>query len=713
MTQLPPQELVPLRDSLLAALRTAATQGPRVIVTQIAIALADLALQLTPEQWPDPTSYMIQLLGTQPAMAPALLEFLQVLAEEYNSNMKLVVVNDLGRGGASSRARADQLVALLSMYIQAPGLTVALQNQCFICLGAWLRTGQAPAAALTNTPILDAAFRALADDQLFDCAVDLLVDVVHETQELDDNVQIIQALVPRLIELRQLVVDPAVRDDEDRLRGYCRILVEAGEWYVSLITQHQDSFLPLVQAIAACAATDNLEIVEITVNFWYRLSRELRRVKASAPASPALLEVFSDLVQTIIGHLHYPSDEKTLVGQERDTFRSFRHTIGDTLKDCCSILGATTCLRRSYDLIISKLATNPGATKWQEIEAPLFSMRTMGAEVDPREHDVMPQIMQLLPTLPPHPKIRYASILVIGRYTQWLDYHPETIQTQLPYISSGFDLADADLTAAAAQTMKYLCKDCPTHLVPFLPSLLTFIQTLTDKVAPEDLLDLSAAIGHIIAVMPSGDAPQALSTFCMPNVETVHRVTTQPTAATKEQLRAVADALDRIDMLVATVDRLPDGIPPACASTCSQVWAVIDALLAKYGSNPMIADKSSIVLRRGLYFFEQGPAYDVAPAVLDRLASSFELYPSSSYLWVTSKIVTAFHRAPDASFHTAVTTAFERQTVKVFALLQSTAPAQIGDGQSAFTEHVDETAMTDPAQICLQSSTTTCISSQI
>ena len=117
---LPEAHLLPLRDSLLTALRQFAS-GPRVILTQICIALADLALQLTPEQWNDPTAAMIESLGKDPAMAGALLEWLQVLAEEYNSNFKLEVKNDFGRSGGKSVERGSQVIGLLSMYVAAPG----------------------------------------------------------------------------------------------------------------------------------------------------------------------------------------------------------------------------------------------------------------------------------------------------------------------------------------------------------------------------------------------------------------------------------------------------------------------------------------------------------------------------------------------------------------------------------------------------------------
>ena len=493
---------------------------------------------------------------------------------------------------------------------------------------------------------------------------------------------LIEEIVPRLITLKSVLALPSTLEDSEQMRGYCRIFVEAGEWYESLMVQHVATFLPLVEAIAECSAYVDLDVVGITLNFWYKLARRVRNQRED-PAVQPLAAVFSNLVEIIIRHLHYPDDSTALVGQERDDFKSFRHQIGDTLKDCCAVLTATRCLRRSYDIIASSLAqalATGGEPKWQDIEAPLFSMRSMGAEVDPRDDDIMPEIMDILPKLPPHPKIRYAAILVIGRYTNWIECHPEHIQFQLPYITSGLEGSDYEVSAAAAQALKFLCKDCAHHLVPYLPQLHTFFQTVVTTLGSEDLLDITAAIAHIIAVMPLEEAAAALQLFCMPNIETLHAITSSPTEATKADLRTACDALERLDMLLAVVGPFPPpGLPPSCQSTCAQIWPILDAFIAKYGQQRIVSEKVCICIRRGLQFFGEA-AFSIAPAVLERMAVAFESSASSSYLWITAKLVPSFARRKDPSFDAALKNVVERESAKIFDMLQRTTPAQLGDG---------------------------------
>ncbi|GAA5883264.1 hypothetical protein JCM3774_001788 [Rhodotorula dairenensis] len=678
LEQLPSEQLLPLRDSLLSALRTFA-QGPRVILTQICIALADMALQLTPAQWNDPVASMIDQFGKEPQMAAALLEFLQVLAEEYNSNFKIKVGNDFGREGDASVRRGEQVIGLLSMYVQAQGITPQLHNQCFATLGAWLRTGQTRASSLAGTPILASAFAALANDELFDNAIDVLVDVIHETQELQENIAVIQEIVPRLTQLGPQVADPATREDEDKMRGFCRILVEAGEWYEPLIIQHPDTFLPLVELIKQCATVDELDVVGITLNFWYRLSKGVQKM-APAPIPDALLQVFVDLVGIVIKHLHYP--DEPLRGEERDTFRDFRHKIGDTLKDCCAVLGAGPCLEQAYN-IIARAVSSGSAVRWQDVEAPLFSMRSMGAAIDIYDDVLVPKIMEMLPKLPPHPRIRYAAILVIGRYTHWTRQHPEHIQFQLPYVSSGFDDDDPEVLAAASQTMKYLCKDCPEHLVAFLPQLHAFLVSVSGKLGAQDLLDLSAAIAHIIVAMPPAEVAAALSQFVMPDVEVVHSVASSASGAA--DLRRAADALERIDVYLAIIDRVPD-LPASCASTCQQVWSVLDGFLASYGHHPTVADRTCVAIRRGLVLFGD-MALAVAPSILERLSACFDTSTASGYLWITGKVIEQF-AGRSADLDRAASSAFERESARLFALLQTTPPTQIPDVLDDYTHLV-------------------------
>jgi transportin-3 len=344
------------------------------------------------------------------------------------------------------------------------GVTHAVQVQVFNCLRSWLVAGEIATTALAETPLFAFAFEALASNDLFDSAVDVICELIHETQEIDENMPVIELIVPRVIAIKPLIRDH--HDNPDKIRGYARILSEAGETYRLLLLQHTETFFPIVEAIGECAAYPDLDIVPITFPFWMRLAQSIGKKPA---VSPLFLDAYKTLMGVIIRHLQFPPDLHTLVGQEADSFRAFRHVMGDTLKDCCFVLGTDTCLLAAYQQINTALA-RPDTISWQDIEAPLFAMRSMGAEVDPSDDSAVPKIMDLIPSLPSHPRVRYAALLIISRYTEWINMHSGYIRFQLQYIAAGFEDQDAEVCAAAGQALKYMCQDCKQVLLLFIDS---------------------------------------------------------------------------------------------------------------------------------------------------------------------------------------------------------------------------------------------------
>ena len=413
--------------------------------------------------------------------------------------------------------------------------------------------------ALAETPLFAFTFEALASDDLFDAAVDVICELIHETQEIEDNMPVIELIVPRVTALKPLLHEQ--RDDPEKIKGYARIFAEAGETYRLLVLQHTETFFPIVEAIGECSAYSDLDIVPITFPFWMRLAQNIGKKPS---VSPLFLDAYRTLMGVIVGHLHFPTDITAMTPQEADNFRSFRHVMGDTLKDCCFVLGTNSCLLATYSMITTALSRSPDALSWQEIEAPLFAMRSMGAEIDPNDDDAVPKIMDLIPSLPNHPRVRYAATLIIARYTEWINLHPDYIQYQLQYISASFEDSDTEVSGAAGNALKYLCQDCKQvriihpkfhdnililyilqHLADFLPTLHTFLGTTGSKLAQEDRRQVYEAIAYVISAMPMERAAESLRTFSLDILAQVHAATNKPTVATKQELQDVSSKFQK------------------------------------------------------------------------------------------------------------------------------------------------------------------------
>ncbi|KAH9982567.1 ARM repeat-containing protein [Lactifluus volemus] len=671
LAQVDPSLLFTLRDTIIAALEYF-KDGPRAIILQLCLALSGLALQLP--AWTNAVEGLIESYGKNPSMVPVLLQFLTVLPEELYSNTKIPVTDQeyAERSAQLLGSCSKQVLEMLSMYLLAAGVTHAIQNQVFACLRGWLTAGEMAAVDVTESPIFEFCFQALASDQLFESAFNTICDLIHETQEIDENMPAIERIVPKVIELKGNLLTS--EDNPEKMKGYARIFSEAGETYRLLILQHTEAFFPIVEAVGQCSAYPDLDIVPITFPFWMRLAQSIGK-KASIP--PLLRNAYKSLVTVMIKHLHFPQDPSALTAQELDDFRSFRHVMGDTLKDCCYVLGAEQCLLETLQLVQAALASGTDIP-WQNIEAPLFAMRSMGAEVNTKDEHAVPIIMQLIPTLPTHTRIRYAALLIISRYTEWINAHPDYIHPSLQYISAGFEDSDQDVIGAAGQSLKYLCQDCKQHLVPFLPDLHTFTSNVGTKLAQEDKVVVYEAIAHVISAMPMDQAAQSLKTFSSNTLAAVFTTASKPGVATKQELQDVGNGLANLEVMLHVVGSFGDSLPPACEGTCQEVWPVFDAFLAKHGSDYESAEHVTRVLRHALNLFGR-VVLTIAADILGRMTTSFSSSGLSCYLWIASKVYSRFGDEEDPVLREAVRDLYERSTQKILVMLQEKSAATLPD----------------------------------
>ncbi|KAJ7071120.1 armadillo-type protein [Mycena amicta] len=673
LSQVDPANLPGFRDTLVAALENHHT-GPRTIIVQLCLAIAGLALQF-PAWSPMAVQFMITHFGRNPSTVPALLQFLTILPEEVNNNHRIPITDDdySERVNQLLTANSKQVLELLALYLQAQGVTRSVQSQVFRCLRNWLIAGEVQVTDLVKSPLFVFTFEALASDELFDPAVDVICELIHETQEIDDNMSAIELIVPRLIALKPQLVQQ--HEDPDKIRGYARIFSEAGETYRSLILQHPETFFQIVEAIGECSAYSDLDIVPITFPFWMRFAQVIGKRPS---VSPLFLDAYRALMGVIINHLHFPADATPLTGQEADDFRSFRHVMGDTLKDCCLVLKTNTCLLAAYQMITIALSRSPGAVSWQEIEAPLFAMRSIGAEIDVMDDEAVPKIINLIPSLPDHPRVRYAALLIIARYTEWINRHPEYLAVQLQYVSAGFEAADAEVASAAGQALKYLCQDCKEHLVDFLPQLHTFLSSTGTKLLQDDRRQVYEAIAYVISAMPMARAAESLRTFSVDILAQIHAITLKPNTPTKEELQAKSDALENLEVMLRIVQGFGEELPPACQSSCEEAWTVLNAFLSKYGNDYEASERTTRVIRYGITLFGDA-ALPVVSSAVARMSFSFEATGYPSYLWIAGKIIHRYGNEENEDLRGSFREVYERSTNAIVSLLQTRSATEIPD----------------------------------
>lgn len=282
-------------------------------------------------------------------------------------------------------------------------------------------------------------------------------------------------------------------------------------------------------------------------------------------------------------------------------------------------------------------------------------------------------------------------------------------------------MADEQVSAAAAHAMKFICQDCTTHLVPFLPQLHTFMEGIGERLGQEDVVEVCEAIAYIIDGMLPAEAASALSQFCSPLINrTQTLLSLSPSAPTSSvsvsegDLEKISDTLEQIDAYLSIVRTLSP-FPPSCYPTAGRVYAILDVLLENFGGVYHISEKVGSVLRRGLIFFPadllvgagtgvegenrggRGEEGGLVSQLIKRMQTSFEETGYASYLWIMGKVVDKFGDMVLSSTSGGETEGagrmvgellgrgFEGVTTSLGRLLERKVAVEIPDGTSFFS----------------------------
>lgn len=558
------------------------------------------------------------------------------------------------------------------------------------CLNSWLR--EIPCKDVIKTPLLDTLFAAFHTEDAFDEAVDCVCTMFRETREVDESMDVIEALYPRLIALQHNITEAADSEDADKFKAFTRLFAEAGEAWVVLIARMPSQFRELVLAIEECAKKDEgREVISLTFNFWYDLKNYLV-LEIYMEARMQYADVFARLVDIMINHLEYPKGDKDdLFDGDREyeeKFREFRHAMGDVLKDCCEVIGSADCLTKAFVRVqawmvdFAKQSPQDRAKflDWQKLEAPLFSLRAMGRMVPSDEDVILPQIMALLVQLPEHEKVRFAATLVLGRYTEWTSKHADYLEPQMNYITSGFQHGSKDVAQAAAMALKFFCQDCGKLLVNNITQLHSFYENVSPNLPLGSLYEITDGVAHIVASQPLDKTYDALMLFCSPIAT---RLMAKANGATDNDKRCkLADEIQLLTIFVQVVHpHVPEGQENPMIRFWQGIVPVMSTILDGFVDFLPICEQVGRFFRSLLISYRTA-TLPLLPEVANKLSTSFEKSHQGIFLWVSGTVIREFGDEEFTSEETrsSVYQFLQAQCLSMFRLLNNTHPKEIPDG---------------------------------
>ncbi|CAJ1383125.1 unnamed protein product [Effrenium voratum] len=281
-----------LRDSMLTHINRFRAAEHAPIHTMLAIALADLAIQMD-HAWPNAVETLFQHFGQSPDSYPTLLEVLRMLPEE-NNNLKLMT-DSFKRESCSQRLQAatPEVVRFL-LNLQCP--TVQARRKVLECFLSWIKFTNLQASDIAQNPLLPECFKHVVEaGDLSETATDIIVEVLRMcSMDITQYQPVIQVILGQLNGLRSKFeaqlsrgVEAALDGDQDGLLQICRIYVEVGECLVPLVmTQCTDpQIVNILEAEmggvhrgAGHRFSGSLsEISSIPLEFWHRLANEICR----------------------------------------------------------------------------------------------------------------------------------------------------------------------------------------------------------------------------------------------------------------------------------------------------------------------------------------------------------------------------------------------------------------------------------------------------
>ncbi|KAJ1999763.1 Nuclear import receptor [Coemansia thaxteri] len=716
-SELGEQGALQLRDSVVNHLRNARS-GPQPLITQLCLALADLAVQLG--AWKDPFADMAGSFLSDPESVSCLLEFLAVLPEEM-VNERILLPTDFFRLRATEllSMRVNDLIQLLVQCLQQPDLKADAHTRVLVCFTSWLRHGEITIMMIQNTPLVELAFAALKadDDAVFETAVDAICGVLGETRiDHDDepesarlkSTSVEKQLVPLLNAVAtQMRADPLVSEgNEERIRGYCRVLTEAGEAWAQRIVMNISAFETTLGALVDCMRLDNLDVIGMMFEFWAVLADNT--MESTVPCDPArrtLAAVYETLIDVITVHLRYPNafdssdSQGGMTAKERDDFREFRHNIGDVLKDCVRVVGQTKALAHPYNIMLSGINSTP-QLPWQDIEAPLFALRAMGAEVSSQENVILPKIMDMFSQFPTHPRLRYAATLVIGRYTEWTQEHPQYVQFQLNYIAEGFK--EREVAAASAQSLKYLCQDCAKYLAEHWANMLKFYNEVaaSGTLDDGDVIEFSQALAHVVSAVPEPDTHRAIEAFCLPIGQELGVLLQRSDLGSSEKQK-ISLLFERMGVFLRFMHvEDNESAEVLTARIINESWALVSTALQRFAADVAVSEGVSKFVRVLVEYYPN-ILRPIVAQVIDAVVSAFQLTGHGTYLWLARRIINVHQSlgVDESASLQLVTSMVERLSEAALALFQGTPFSEIPETTEDYFSLIERAVETAPAYI--------------
>ncbi|XP_039592000.1 importin-13 isoform X1 [Polypterus senegalus] len=641
--------------------------GSKIVLTRLCVALASLALNMMPENWPSAVSDMVKMFQTESsdvdgrARCLALLELLTVLPEEFQTSRlpqyrKGQVRNTLGQESAAVFPLLQQLL----QQHDSPGF---IKQKVLKCFSSWVQL-DVPLSDCEG--LVQVAFSSLQDPELFDTAVEAIVNAISQPDS-QRYVNTLLKLIPQVLQLQEQLRQAVQSCDMETSHGICRIAVALGENHSRVLleqVEHWQSFLALVNMIMFCTGIPghypvNETTSSLTLTFWYTLQDDIMSFEADKQVvyMQVYRPIYFQLVDVLLHKAQFPVDEEysSWSSDEKEQFRIYRVDISDTLMYVYEMLGAEL-LSNLYDKLGRLLTNADQPASWQHTETLLYGFQSIAETIDVNYSDVIPGLIGLIPRINiNNVQLADTVMFTIGALAEWLADHPVMINNVLPLVLHA--LGNPELSISSVSTLKKICRECKYDLTPYAANIVAVSQDVLIKQIHKtsQCMWLMQALGFLLSALPGEEILRNLHSLITPYIQQLEKLAEEtPNPSNK---LAIIHILGLLSNLFTTLDitqhddesaegtevkkKHTEPGPNPVVVVLQQLFALIQNVLSKWLNDSQVVEAVCAIFEKSVKTL----LHDFAPMVpqlSEMLGQMYSTIPQASSLDLTRQMVHIF-----------------------------------------------------------------------
>uniref|UniRef100_A0A671QMZ0 Transportin-3 n=1 Tax=Sinocyclocheilus anshuiensis TaxID=1608454 RepID=A0A671QMZ0_9TELE len=632
--ELPPETHTSLRDSLLSHIQNLKDLSP-IIVTQLALAIADLALQMA--SWKGCVHTLIEKYSNDVSSMPFLIEILTVLPEEVHSRSLRIGANRRSEIIEDLAYYSTTVVTLLVTCAEKSGHDEKMFIKVFRCLGSWFNLGVLDNNFMASNQLLMILFQVLQRDEtstnLHEAASDCVCSALYAIENLAVHMPLAMQLFQGVLSLETAYHMAVAREDLDKVLNYCRIFTELSETFLEMTVRTPGQGmgdLRTLELLLICAGHPQYEVVEISFNFWYRLGENLYKMN-----DPELHRVFKPYIQRLLHSLarHCQLDpDHEGVPEDTDDFGEFRMRVSDLVKDVIFLVGSMECFSQLYSTL------KEGNPPWEVTEAVLFIMAAIAKSIDPENNPTLTEVLEQVVLLPEtvHIAVRYTSIELVGEMSEVIDRNPCMLDPVLNFLMKG--LREKPLASVAAKAIHNICSVCRDHMAQHFQGLLNIARSLDSFALSTDAaVGLLKGTALVLARLPLEKIAECLNDLCAVQVMALRKLLAQDSSSGK--LSDPTVWLDRLAVIFRHTNPIVEnGQTHPCQKVIQEIWPVLSETLNAHQNDNRIVERCCRCLRFAVRCVGKGSASLLQPLVT-QMVSVYQVYPHSCFLYLGSILV--------------------------------------------------------------------------